>query len=117
MNNTKLKKCIVTSNIPDREVYFKTSYQDLLNDEEAVRDNAGLRTVKFLISHGVKAIYLAGFDGYTHDIQENYGENKLAIITRNVVWDAMNQGMTRVLQEYGRKIRIGFVTNPRNITI
>ena len=35
-------RCIVTSNITGDKVYLKTKYRDLLNDEDTVRDNAGL---------------------------------------------------------------------------
>ena len=69
------EKCIVTSNIPADNVYLQTKYRDLLCDIEAVKDNAGLMAIKFFTQMGVKKIYLAGFDGYSHDEKENYGYN------------------------------------------
>ena len=111
------KRCIVTSNIPSNDIYLQTRYSDLLNDVEAVRDNAGLMTIKFLMEYNIKAVYLAGFDGYSHDIKENYGENELAFVTRNAVLDAMNAGMTEVLKAYKTKIELSFLTKPRNVLL
>ena len=110
-------KCIVTSNIPADGVYFQTGYRDLLNGEEAVRDNAGLMAIKFLMKYDIEGIYLAGFDGYSHDVKENYGDSELAFITRNAVLDAMNEGMSKVLKYYRKKVKIEFVTEPRFVDI
>lgn len=109
------KKCIVTSNIPAGDVYLKTKYNELLVDIDAVRDNAGLMAVKFLIAYGVKEIYLAGVDGYAHDSQENYVDSKMTFITRNAILDAMNEGMTKVLKKYSQVITIKFLTSPKYI--
>lgn len=110
-------KCIVTSNIPSDGVYFQTKYRDLLNTEEAVTDNAGLMAIKFLTAFDVDKIYLAGFDGYSHDVRENYGNSEMAFITRNAVLDAMNIGMSKILKEYSKNVDIEFLTTPRHVTI
>lgn len=110
-------KCIVTSNIPADGVYYQTKYRDLLNDEESVRDNAGLMAIKFLMGYSIEGIYLAGFDGYSHDVKENYGSSEMAFITRNAVLDAMNIGMSKVLKRYREKIKIEFVTKPRFVNV
>ncbi len=110
-------KCIVTSNISAEGIYYQTKYRDLLNQEKSVSDNAGLMAIKFFYDQGAKAIYLAGFDGYSHDVRENYGNSKLSFITRNAVLDAMNAGMTKVLTEYCKHIHIKFLTTPKYVTI
>ena len=110
-------KCIVTSNIPADNIYLQLNYRDLLSNVQEVRDNAGLMAVKFLSMYGAKEIYLAGFDGYAHDANENYGDSRLAFVTRNAVLDAMNEGMTKVLRTYCNEIPIRFLTRPRNIVI
>lgn len=117
LNPEKHGKCIVTSNIPADNIYFQTRYQNLLADEEVVKDNAGLMAIKFLINFNVKEIYLAGFDGYTYDVRQNYGDSQMAFITRNVVLDALNEGMTRVLRLYSRKIPITFLTEPKHLKL
>lgn len=113
----KRSKCVVTSNIPADNVYLKTNYRDLLTSEEVVKDNAGLMAIKFLINYGVKKIYLAGFDGYAHDVTENYGERQMSFITRNAVLDAMNAGMSKVLKQYCKMTDISFLTEPKHVTI
>lgn len=110
-------KCIVTSNIIVEGVYLQTKYRDLTNDEESVSDNAGLMAIKFLIDYGARGIYLAGFDGYSHDVRENYGSSDMAFITRNAVLDAMNIGMSKVLSRYSKEVHIEFLTTPKYVHI
>lgn len=117
LDSNQKNKCIVTSNIPAEGVYYQTKYRDLLNSEEAVADNAGLMVIKFLMGYEVEGIYLAGFDGYSHDVRENYGSSEMAFITRNAVLDAMNAGMSKVLKEYSNKITIRFVTAPKYVVL
>ncbi|MCI8518423.1 MAG: 3-hydroxy-3-methylglutaryl-CoA lyase [Hungatella sp.] len=117
LDTVKKKKCIVTSNIPADQVYLQTGYRELLNMEEAVKDNAGLMAIKFLINCGVEEIYLAGFDGYSHETRENYGDSHMAFITRNAMLDAINEGMKTILAEYGRLIRIEFLTEQKYISM
>lgn len=117
LNVDKRSKCIVTSNIPADNVYLQTKYKDLLTDIEAVKDNAGLMAIKFLMDYGVKEIYLAGFDGYAHDVRENYGDRQMAFITRNAVLDAMNEGMTAVMKRYSKNVNIHFLTDEKHVRI
>ena len=117
LDNSEKYKSIVTSNIPSDGVYYQTKYRDLLNHEEAVTDNAGLMAIKFFMNYGIEKIYLAGFDGYSHDVRENYGSSEMAFITRNAVLDAMNEGMRKVLKEYSKDIKLEFVTTPRYVVI
>lgn len=112
-----LGKCIVTSNIPAENVYLHTQYENLINDEESVKDNAGMMAIKFLIDYGVKEIYLAGFDGYSHDMDENYGESQMAFMTQNTILDKMNQGMQKMLKVYSQHANIVFLTKERNIVL
>ncbi len=117
LETDKRSKCIVTSNIPADNVYLQTKYKDLLTDIEAVKDNAGLMAIKFLMDYEVKEIYLAGFDGYAHDVKENYGDRQMALITRNAVLDAMNEGMTAVMRQYSKDVDIHFLTDEKHVRI
>lgn len=117
LSDDKKEKCIVTSNISADRVFLQTKYKDLLNKEEAVFDNAGLMAIKYLMGFDIKGIYLAGFDGYSHDDRENYGRGEMAFITRNAVLDAMNIGMSKVLTEYSNSVRIEFVTTPKYVKL
>ncbi|CAM3131723.1 hypothetical protein [Sporolactobacillus spathodeae] len=117
LNKSKRYKCIVTSNIPAENIYIKTKYGQLLNDVEAVRDNAGMMLIQFLINLGVKDIIIAGIDGYSHEVSENYADEQMALITKNAILDAMNTGMTNLLTRFANKVKITFLTGPRRVTI
>lgn len=110
-------RCIITSNITASDVYYQTKYRDLLNSVDVVRDNAALMAIRFLINSGIKKIYLAGIDGYSHDARENYGKDDMAFFTRNAIYDAMNLGMSKVLKEYAEIISMEFITEPRFVRI
>jgi 4-hydroxy 2-oxovalerate aldolase len=110
LDQQKRSKMIVTSNIPGDGVYLQTKYTELLNNIEAVRDNAGMMLIKYLIHLGVKEIILAGFDGYSHDISLNYADQQMTMITRQAVLDAMNAGIRALLHEYANQILITFLT-------
>lgn len=113
----KHSKCIVTSNVLADGVYLQTSYFDLLFPIEAVQDNAGLMAIKYFASLGVMEFYLAGFDGYSHDIHQNYAMDQMELITKNAVIDAMNEGMKQILTELKKDKQINWLTLPRNIIV
>lgn len=75
-----------------------------------------MMAIKFLISLGVKEIFLAGIDGYSHDARENYGKDDMAFFTRNAVLDAMNEGMSKVLTDLSKQVNIQFLTTPKFVT-
>lgn len=110
LDKSKRCKTIVTSNIPGSGVYLQTKYSNLINNIEAVKDNAGMMLVKFLINMDVKEILLAGMDGYSHDVKRNYAEQQMELITRNAVLDAMNDGMRQMLAVFSNQIKIKYLT-------
>lgn len=115
LNKKLLTKCIVTSNIPDDNVYLKVSYGDLLNKEEYVHDNAGLLLINLLIQSGVNEILLAGFDGYSVDENQNYAMPNMVVYRERELLNAMNAGIQKVLRLYGKKTKIEFITKPQYI--
>ncbi len=114
---SKHGKCIVTSNIPAVDAYLQTKYKDLLNDNEAVKDNAGMMLVRFLIDLGAKTVYIAGIDGYSTDPNRNFADERMNFYTQKAVFEAMNTGMSEVLNEYKKEIDIEYVTTPRFVII
>lgn len=113
----KREKCIVTSNIPAEGIYLQTKYKNLLAENEAVEDNAGMMAIKFFSQFEVSGIYLAGFDGYTHDARENYGDESMAITTRDDVLDAINVGMYETIKKYAKLAPLFFLTKPRYVKV
>lgn len=109
---------IKTSNIKNENIYdIVVNYSDLLNDVEAIEDNAGMMLIKLLVNVGVKKIKLAGLDGYSRDIYDNFAEKDLAFIKSASVMDAMNSGMERMLNEFNNIVNIEFITTPRFIKL
>lgn len=117
LDPSKRRKCIVTSNIPAVDVYLQTRYGDLTNHREAVRDNAGLMLVRFLIGLGVSGVCIAGMDGYSSDPLDNYAYQEMNFYNSRAYAEAMNTGMAGMLREYGREVRISFVTKPRYVKL
>jgi 4-hydroxy 2-oxovalerate aldolase len=111
------EKCVDTSNISGEGVYLQVNYESLLNEYEAVRDNAGMMLVKLLIELGVKKIYLAGLDGYSVDPTENFADEAMRFFTQKNVFEAMNEGMNNALKEYSKFVEIEFVTTPKFVTV
>lgn len=107
-------KIIETSNIKSgNSDALIVNYSDLLNDIEAVEDNSSMMLIKLLVSIGVKKIKLAGLDGYSHDIYDNFASKDLAFIKRASVMDAMNKGMEVMLNYFSNVVNIEFITTPR----
>ncbi|MDE5558712.1 MAG: aldolase catalytic domain-containing protein [Ruminococcus sp.] len=115
IDKSALENCIITSNIMVNLSVVKVEYSSLLNSIEAVKDNAGLMCIRLFIDLGVQEIWLAGFDGYTHDVRLNYAEKSMEIITQEAVLDAMNSGIISVLQQYQKEANIRFLTSPKKI--
>ncbi|MFZ3129531.1 MAG: aldolase catalytic domain-containing protein [Desulfosporosinus sp.] len=111
-------KLIVTSNIKDdcKSCYI-VNYSKLLNDVEAVMDNAGMMLINLLIELGVKRIKIAGLDGYSHDVYKNFAERDMAFMKRSTVMDAMNAGMEKMLREFSKQVQIEFVTDQKFVRL
>ena len=84
---------------------------------EAVRDNAGLMLIKFLINMKVRKIYIAGIDGYDLDTSKNFVDKKMAFVTTKDTFEAMNEGLMKVMKEFKKQITIEYVTTPQFIKI
>lgn len=113
----KNPKCIVTSNIPADSVYLQTNYFNLLLPVESVSDNAGLLAINFFKGIGVKEFYLAGFDGYSYDLQQNYALESMEVVMKNAVIDAMNKGMIKAFRDFMREVKIKWITKPNDVLV
>ncbi len=114
---SKRKKCIITSNVSSVDCYLKTKYADLLNDIEAVRDNAGMMLIQLLINLGAKKVYIAGIDGYSTDVTQNFAYEKMNFYAQKAVFTAMNQGLTAMLKNFADIIDIEYVTTVKHVVI
>lgn len=117
LDKTKGKKCIVTSNIPFHDAYLQVEYEALLTSEEAVRDNGGLMAIRFLTGCGAGRIRLAGFDGYSYNVQADYLGSQYEIVRDFKTSEEMNRAMSNVLSQLAGEMDIDFLTTPRHISI
>ena len=117
MKSLQKNKYIITSNIPVTDVFLKAKYTDLLNDNEFVRDNAGMMLIKFLIKLGVKKIQLAGMDGYLGEAGENYLDDTMTFPIRITAPSAKNRAMSEMLGKYSKDVLISFLTRQRYVRI
>ncbi|MCM1157450.1 MAG: aldolase catalytic domain-containing protein [Bacteroidales bacterium] len=117
IENISIDKCIFTSNLSVEEAKYIVDYCELTSDVEAVYDNAGLMAIRLLMNLGVEKIYLAGFDGYSYDSDNNYMSKQKVYMTKRRVIDSMNEGMIQVLRLYSNEFPIEFLTMPKYIVI
>lgn len=117
LENSKRAKCIVTSNIPSGDCYLQTKYSMLLNDVDAVRDNAGMMLIKYLIQLGARKVYVAGIDGYSTDASQNFVDEKMNFYTQKAVFEAMNDGIVKVMKQFGQHIIIEYVTTQKYVCL
>jgi 4-hydroxy 2-oxovalerate aldolase len=118
-DDDKLRKnLIITSNIKvDHKQCYILDYTKLLNNVEAVKDNATMMLIKLLIELDVKRIKLAGLDGYSHDIYTNFTKHDMEFMKKSNVMDAMNMGMSNMLLEFSKKIKIEFITGQKYVKL
>lgn len=112
-----LPKMIVTSNILSDKSYLVIDYDRYVNSYEAVKDNAILMLLKYLESEGVKSVAIAGLDGYSHDLNDNYADEGMIIKTSSEIFDKRNCGINDFIKEISSKIQLQFVTSTKYIKL
>lgn len=109
---------ILTSNIPEYpDKALLVNYADLINNTEYVEDNAGLMLIKLLIKIGISNIYLAGFDGYSLGVYDDYTQKDLAFIKNKETVQLKNENMSHVLRLYKNQINITYLTKEHHVKI
>lgn len=116
--NSRETKLILTSNISSQYPNdINVNYIDLLNSTNAVRDNSTLMLLQLLLKLNVKAVSLAGFDGYAYDNIENYADKEMLLTTSNKVVSDLNNGIINVLSDLYREIDIKFITPTKYLNL
>lgn len=105
-------KCIITTNIRSDETYLSVNYEELINDIEAVSDNASMMLIKLLIELGARKVFICGLDGYSVDPTENFADEKMNFYVNKIRFGEMNEGLNRMIGRYSREIPLEFVTTP-----
>lgn len=111
-------KKIITSNIDVEDGFtYKVNYSDLLNNIRSASDNAGMLLIKLLIKLDVESVYLAGLDGFSTSVFDNYVERDMSYMKQNDVMIQKNIDMSEALQQFASLLDIQFITNPKYVTI
>lgn len=104
------QECVIATSNIDEQVNYKISYKKYLNEESEIEDNAAIMLIKMLIDCGVKKIYIAGMDGYSKDMSENYFDEELQIQMRSEVVDKKNQEISKILLKLSHEYNIELIT-------
>lgn len=86
-------------------------YSSYLNEEPCISDNAGLMCINLLKKVGVKQIWLAGFDGFSTNLQENYYEASMYMDVEAERLLKMNIAMARKLKQLSTQMQIKYLTD------
>lgn len=103
---------ILTSNIQENkdDKHFMVNYGDLINSQPLVNDNATLMLLSLIIKLGVKNVAIAGFDGFQHDVLDNYADGKLETKLEKDVQIEMNRQISEAVNSYSEVIQLNFIT-------
>ena len=115
LEREKYPKTIITSNISSGNVYMKLNYASYISDEMSVQDNAGLMLINYLSGKNVKRIFLAGFDGFSADPEQNYIDKNMAQLVNKDIMGSINYGFSKMLKKYSENVSIEFVTEAKYI--
>ena len=117
IDKSLLGKMIVTSNILCDKPYLIIDYDKYINTYEDVKDNAALMLLKYLQDEGVKEIAIAGLDGYSHDLNDNYADESMIIKTSSEIFDRRNEGINKFIKELSSVVKVEFVTRTKYISL
>lgn len=112
-----LQHTIVTSNIDTEDVFLKISYPSLFNSIEAVKENAGMMMLEFLMQLGIKDVLVAGMDGYSYDVESNYAQKNLQMNVNKEQIRKWNTGMEQAIKKFQETMKIKSVTKEKYIHI
>lgn len=105
-------KVISTSNLPQLlgEENYQINYGNYIT-YDAEGDNAGVMLCRLLISLGVEAIYLAGFDGFSiADNASNFYNSESTFSEQKKAYDEKNQNIKKQFDSLQAEFPLTFLT-------
>lgn len=107
-----VKSYIVTSNLEFKgEQSVCVNYSSYLCSNDKISDNPTLMLINILIAVGVRKIYIAGFDGFSANPDENYFEANMSlgsnIATKMIKNDVIKKQVTKLREQ----IELEFITS------
>lgn len=100
---------VVTSNIVHEDgKLWVVNYSSYLNENMCILDNAGLMCMQVLKKIGVKKIVLAGFDGFSAALDDNFYEKSMRIDIEYERAVEMNRAISQKLSQLKKQMEITF---------
>ncbi len=104
---------IITSNIsPFEEKHSEIiiNYNRLIADGDGkLQDSSLILLLELLIHIHAKKAILAGFDGFSSDLEENYSDSRM-ILSQNFDINEYNNCLKKSIQKYKNRIKLEFLT-------
>lgn len=103
-------RIIATSNIttePCGNMYI-VDYSSYTNEEQCILDNAGLMCINLLKKIGVEEVLLAGFDGYTSRVEDNYFSEAMYLNVEADRLMRMNMATAKKIEQLSKHMKIGY---------
>lgn len=111
------RKCtvIITSNINHYNLsgIIVVNYSSYTNEESIIVDNAGLMCVNLMKKIGVDSVVLAGFDGFSQNMKDNYYESSLWVDVGTERLMRMNVATSKKLAQLSKQIKIAYLTSSK----
>jgi len=105
-----LEKCVITTNIEhDHEVGAVINFKDIAYVEKGFVTNVAILMINHLINNSVRAIEIAGLDGYQSGI-DNYSYNETNIVSNDKLFMELNQTVQKSLDVLKSFISIELIT-------
>lgn len=104
---------IVTSNISDEESRFVKvlDYKKRIVVENETQDSSGIILLNFLKEFEVKEIVLAGFDGFSVNINDNYYDRNMRHPVTIEQATKRNEYFAKFIKNMREKVKVSFLTN------
>lgn len=113
IKNTGTAKIIATSNIDSKDsIDYLVNYQSYNCSIEEISDNGGIMALQLLCALGVREVFIAGMDGYSVNIGDNYYVSKFEADQFSPS-ERRNELISEVLRDIERKCKLNFITRTR----
>lgn len=113
LNQYKTNKLVVaTSNLHPiaNDDYCFVNYASLINTDFKEVDNAGMMILKLLQMLGKNQVTLAGYDGYTPNVRDNYYSEEMIINQSSETLRERNENIREQIKQYQQVMHIDFLT-------
>jgi len=114
MSELENQQVIATSNITN-DKFMRVDYTSLIHPGQSESDNAGLMLLRMLIRIGKKDVYIAGYDGFSEDIHENYCDEQLINSSITEIFMERNHSVSEQLVSIMKQINVHFLTPSRYV--